>query len=215
MPTNRNISIIIATYTEAKPFVEKIDWQHCVKRPFPVYFGKALTLVISGIGKTNAAMACAWLSSTASAECIVNIGAAGANRDGLPLGSIHHISKAVETDRLHLKTGRPFLHRPDVMDGFSTARLATSDRPVTKAEERRQIAALAELSDMEGAAVIQAARKFQTRCFLFKFVSDTPEHTIGQEIITNIRIYRDALFDFLMPLVLSKLKQDSPQGIEP
>lgn len=186
--------LIMATYIEAKPFVEKITWQRAAEKPFPVYYGKDLILVVSGIGKTNAAAACAWLCTAKSPLCILNIGAAGANREGLPLGSIYQISKALETDRADFKTGRPVCHSPDTMEGFACARLATSESPVLDSRERSTAACFAELSDMEGTAVLQTAQKFQTRCFLIKFVSDTPKHTTGKQIAGNIRQYRESVF---------------------
>lgn len=196
------IGLIMATYIEAKPFVEKMNWLGSGKRPFPVYYGGRVTLVVSGMGKANAGAACAWLCARGSVKCIVNIGAAGANRNGLPSGGIHHIRTTLETDRLHFKTREPFCHNPSVMEGFSTLRLATCDEPVIDPEQRRQTAAIAELSDMEGAAVVQTANQFAIPCFLFKFVSDTPEDTEGSQIVANIRQYRDLAFAFFIETFL-------------
>ncbi|MFW6011105.1 MAG: hypothetical protein ACOC8Q_01190 [Desulfosalsimonas sp.] len=186
--------LIMATYLEAKPFVAKIRWKSSAEKPFPVYYAKGLALVISGIGKANAAAACAWLSAVASPEYIVNIGAAGANLDGWPLGSIYLIREALDTDRKDFKTGRPLCLSPDIMEGFETACLATSDTPVIEPEERRKASAFAELSDMEGAAVVQAAQKFKTRCLVIKFISDTLQHTTGRQIAANLRQYREPAF---------------------
>ncbi|MFW6297543.1 MAG: hypothetical protein ACOC03_03480 [Desulfosalsimonas sp.] len=188
------IGLIMATYIEAKPFVEKISWQRSAEKPFPVYYGKDMILVVSGIGKANAAAACAWLCTAESPLWILNIGAAGANREGLPLGSIYQISKALETDRTDFRTGKPFCHSAHIMEGFASARLATSEKPVLDPEERMKTAAFAELSDMEGAAIIQTAQKFQTRCFVIKFVSDAPGHNTGKQIAAHIRQYRDPVF---------------------
>lgn len=200
MKNHLPIGLIMATYIEAKPFVEKITWQRSVKDPFPVYCAEDLTLVVSGMGKANAAAACAWLCTAKAPGCIINIGAAGANTHGMPVGSIHHITEAFETDRRHFKTGEPFCHRPDVMEGFPTARVATRDEPVIDPHERQKISFYAELSDMEGSAVVQAARRFQTRCFLFKFVSDTRQDTTGDRIAANIRRHREPVFNFFINL---------------
>lgn len=210
MPKTSPIALIMATYIEAKPFVEKIDWLRAAKTPFPVYHAKDLILVISGMGKTNAAAACAWLCTTANPGGIINLGAAGANIEGLALGSIHHIREALETDRRHFKTAEPFCHRPDVMEGFSTARVATREEPVIVPEERMRMSSVAELSDMEGAAIIQAARRFQTRCFMFKFVSDTPGHTTGSEIAAHIRYWRDSVFDFYTTAISPVIRWSTP-----
>ncbi|MFP4255856.1 MAG: hypothetical protein ACLFQ9_03240 [Desulfobacterales bacterium] len=206
MTAHISIGLIMATYIEAKPFVEKITWQRSDKNPFPVYCADNLTLVVSGMGKANAAAACAWLCTARTPGCIINIGAAGANTQGMPVGSIHHITEALETDRRHFKTGEPFRHRPDVLEGFPTARVATRDEPVIDPQERQKISFYAELSDMEGSAVVQAARRFQTPCFLFKFVSDTRQDTTGDRIAANIRLYRDPVFNFFMNLRAMPIK---------
>ncbi|MCF8028378.1 MAG: hypothetical protein K9K81_08430 [Desulfobacteraceae bacterium] len=203
MPKHHRIGLIMATYIEAKPFVEKTNWLGSEKKPFPVYYGNRVILVVSGMGKANAAAACAWLCVRESVKSIVNTGAAGANQQGLPLGGIHHISEALETDRRHFQTNAPFCHKPSVLEGFSTLRLATREEAVIDPDQRRQTAAIAELSDMEGAAVVQIANKFEIPCFLFKFVSDTPEDTQGSRIVANIRQYRDLNFDFFTQTLMS------------
>ncbi|MFP3980101.1 MAG: hypothetical protein ACLFUY_01805 [Desulfobacterales bacterium] len=196
MPAHRQIGLIMATYLEAKPFVKGFQWKRSEDAPFPAYQGSGLVLVISGMGKANAAAACAWLCTTREPGCIINLGAAGANSTSLTPGSIHHIREVRETDRCHFKTGEPLCHRPHVMAGFSTVRLATRDEPVIDPKERLRFSNLAELSDMEGAAIIHTARRFQTPCYVFKFVSDTPEHTTGSQIAANIREFREHVFNF-------------------
>lgn len=196
------IGLLMATHLEAKPFLEGIAYERIADSPFPVYKSDETVLVVSGMAKANAAMACACLALTHAPACIVNMGAAGAAGGGHPLGAIYHVSEAVEYDRRHFRTGLPFRHRPNILEGFATARLATQDRPVIDPEKRREIAPMAELLDMEGAAVIQAAQKFHIPCYLFKFVSDTPAHTTDRDIPVHIRLYRSAMFDFFMSAVL-------------
>jgi nucleoside phosphorylase len=58
---------------------------------------------------------------------------------------------------------------------------------------------------MEGAAVVQAARRFRLPCYLFKFVSDVPAHTKSSEIETHIRQYRQAFYEFFRERVLPGL----------
>ncbi len=200
------IGLVMATRLEAAPFVSGLDFRAEAIGPFTAYTAENLVLIISGMGRTNAAMACAGLCLRFSPACLVNIGAAGAAAgDGFALGDIYHVSEAVEPDRLHFRTGLPFRHEPDMLPGFRTARVATRDQAVVAPDSRRSMAALAELSDMEGAAVIQAARKFKLPCFLFKFVSDTPEHSTDTEIPANIRRYRDSLYDFFNTRIFPQL----------
>ena len=195
-------AIVMATMVEAKPFVLGMSLTQGRKKPFAVFQNDNVLLVISGIGKANAAMATGYLCHTCYPARIFNLGAAGAADFSHPLGKIFHITEIIEHDRHELTTKRPFIHHPDILNGFQTARLSTSDMAVLDPDERKTISRTADLIDMEGASVVQACRKFDTRCFLFKFVSDTPDHAMDQEIVENIRRYRSFFYEFFIRSIL-------------
>jgi adenosylhomocysteine nucleosidase len=186
----------MATMLEAKPFVLRMPLRQTQEIPFRLFQNDGILLIISGIGKANAAMATAYGCLKFKPACICNLGAAGAAHSGNHLGEILHIQKIVETDRPDLKTGTPCVHHPDLLTGFNTATLATSDRAVLDPKERETISTTADLIDMEGASVVQASRTFKKNCYLFKFVSDTPNHTLDQDIVDHIRQYRKTFYDF-------------------
>jgi adenosylhomocysteine nucleosidase len=187
------IGLLMATLLEAQPFVEKLALRLYEQKPFEIYGNEKFLLVISGIGKANAAAACVYLLMTKRISCVFNLGAAGALDDTHPMATVCHISKIIEPDRPCLKSGIPHEHQPDILEGFQTASLATQDKPVITAEDRKQIALKAEVADMEGASVVQTCRRFQTKCYVFKFVSDTPEN---HAIIKNIEYYREDFCSF-------------------
>lgn len=194
-------AIIMATMLEAKPFVLGMSLRQTQKIPFRLFQNDGILLIISGIGKANAAMATAYGCLKFKPACICNLGAAGATHSGYHLGEIFHIQKIVETDRPDLETGKPCVHQPDLLTGFNTAILATSDRAVLYPEERKAISIDADLIDMEGASVVQACRTFKENCYLFKFVSDTPDHTRDQDIVDHIRAFRKTFYDFFVDSV--------------
>jgi adenosylhomocysteine nucleosidase len=198
-------AIIMATMLEAKPFVLGMSLRQTQKIPFRLFQNDGILLIISGIGKANAAMATAYGCLKFKPACICNLGAAGAVYSGNHLGEILHIQKIVETDRPDLKTGTPCVHQPDLLAGFNTATLATSDRAVLDPKERKTISTTADLIDMEGASVVQACRTFNETCYLFKFVSDTPDHTRDQDIVDHIRQYRKTFYDFFAESIRPKL----------
>jgi hypothetical protein len=136
---------------------------------------------------------------------VCNLGAAGATDVSHPLGEIFHINKIVEYDRHELTTRKPCIHNPDVLNGFQTATLSTSDMAVLAVDERKKISMNADLIDMEGASVAQACRTFNTKCFIFKFVSDTPDHARSEDIVENIRWHRSFFYEFFMRSVLPVL----------
>jgi nucleoside phosphorylase len=173
--------------------------------PFSASEKGRIVLVISGIGKANGAMATAYCCQTFHPTLICNLGAAGATDDSFVLGDILHITEAIEYDRPELRSNKPHVFAPHIMEGFSLAKVATQDTPVIDADKRKEIALIAGLVDMEAASIIQACDRFQTRCVIFKFVSDTPDHAHGDDIVTNIKEYRTSFFDFFKEHVMLRL----------
>jgi nucleoside phosphorylase len=198
-------AIVMATMLEAKPFVLGMSLEQNQKKPFSLFKNDNILLIVSGIGKANVAMATAYSCYKFNPDCFCNLGAAGATDFSHPLGEIFHINKIVEYDRPELTTGKPCIHKPDILNGFQTARLSTSDRAVLDPDERKKISMDADLIDMEGASVAQACRKFETKCYIFKFVSDTPDHTRDEDIVANIRLYRTLFYDFFISSVMPVL----------
>lgn len=208
MEKNIVTAVVMATMLEAKPFVLGMSLKQTRKTPFRLFQNDNTLLLISGIGKANAAMAVVYCCLKFKPGCICNLGAAGAAHSGYDLGETFHIRKVIEHDRPDLNSKKAYMiHEPDLLKGFKTAKLATCDRAVLDPLERKAISSKADLLDMEGASVVQACRKFEASCFLFKFVSDTPDHTRDQDIVDNIRLYRERFYAFfagsVMPVLAS------------
>lgn len=204
------IGMVMATMLEAKPFVTHTPLTKISQYPFPVYRNDHMIVVISGIGKANAAMAAFHCCKEFSPDLIVNAGAAGAVDQMFPLGECYHIDRIVEYDRLDFATGGPTIHSPNTIDGLQTAILATQDKPVILPEKRRKMAEVTNLVDMEAASVVQACKKQNTLCLVFKYVTDTPEHTEDGDIVNHIRQFRKPFYDFFITSVVSKLNQHPP-----
>jgi adenosylhomocysteine nucleosidase len=194
--------IVIASELEAAPFISRLGLQEFIQKPFKIYAGKSLALIISGIGKANAAMATMFLNFKFFPGAIYNLGAAGALKDTFPMGGIYQIKKGTETDRPPFVDEKIPYYTPYRLKGFDEAILATQDRAVIKPRERIELSPYADLVDMEGGAVVQACKKFQTPCILFKFVSDTSEHKKPDSIIRNIEKYSDDFAAFVTESVL-------------
>lgn len=202
MERNPLIAIVMATMIEAKPFVQGMSLTEYEQRPFRLFINDGILLAISDIGKANAAMATAYCCHKFMPACVCNLGAAGAAGYSHALGEIFHIDKVIEYDRSELTTRNPCTHQPHILDGFPFATLSTSDKAILDPEERKELSKNADLIDMEGASVVQACRIFETRCYVFKFVSDTPEHTKDDDVIKNIRLYRTPFYEFFKSSVM-------------
>ena len=206
MATNRPVVLIMATKMEAAPFIRGLDLVQVPNSPLPVFKRADLNLVISGIGKTSSAMAATFACLTFDRPNICNLGAAGSVASDLQPGDIRHINKVLEPDRQDWKTGSAGCHFPDILAGFETGFLATTDRPVLLPEERMKISEHARLIDMEAAPIVQVCRKFQVPCYIFKYISDTPADTAKDDIVSNIRKYRDPFFAYIRRNVLAHLQ---------
>jgi nucleoside phosphorylase len=205
MRKNSTTGIVMATKIEAEPFIKGLRMAMIKKGPKPIFGNSEFFLTVSGIGKVNAAIATTHLIDAHHPSVVINIGAAGAADNECEIGHIAHISKIIELDRYRYPILKPVEHKPDLLKGFSTATLATRDRAVLSAKDRLQAGRIADLFDMEGAAVVQACRAFNTRVYLFKIITDNMK-TGNINIIKNILHTRNSLFMFLiekiMPAVL-------------
>jgi adenosylhomocysteine nucleosidase len=200
------IILVMATTIEATPFVTSLDLAKVDDSPCPLYRNDEMLLVVSGVGKANAAIATTYCCATFHPSLILNLGAAGATSFTCGLGSIFHITTVYEPDRPRFPSSSPYLHRPSVLAGFGEATLATQDRPVIDKADRQQVSVLADLVDMEAAAVLQAARRFHVGCLVFKFVSDTPEDVDTSTAVANMKSYGVTFCRFLGEEVLPLLK---------
>jgi adenosylhomocysteine nucleosidase len=192
---------------EAEPFIKKLNMVQTEKTPFTTYIANDIVLAICGIGKANAAMATAYCCMKYQPGCILNAGAAGAVNKECEVGKIYQVEKTIEPDRPHLKTGTPWIQIPDTLEGFDSAVLGTQDKPIDDIETFNELSDLVDLVDMEGASILQAARRFDTKCLLFKFVSDTPLHAGKGLIVENIKKHISPFCDFIISSVIKFIEE--------
>lgn len=143
------------------------------------YVPPGLPLLITGVGKTAAASAV----SRALAEhphredlLVVNIGTAGALRDGL--AGIHEPGRVVNHEISAEAIRSIGLEPHEVLTvGAGDLVLATGDMFVTDPSVRARLAQRAQLVDMEGYAVAYAAAQFGVEVRLVKHVSDNADES--------------------------------------
>jgi adenosylhomocysteine nucleosidase len=157
----RDVLVVAATAAEAR------------------YVPAGLPLLVTGIGKVAAAAAVAEAlarrSPSAPVLTVVNIGTAGALRDGLaglyvPGTVINHDLSAT----LIRSLGVEITDRIEIPDGDDVT-LATGDCFIADPEQRAALAPRAALVDMEGFAVAWACQRAGVRCRLVKHVSDNAD----------------------------------------
>ncbi len=138
-----------------------------------------LPLVVTGLGKTAAAVATTRALAAyddVSGLTVVNIGTAGALRDGLT--GLHEPGVVLNHD-INADIVRSLGYDPEerLVVGESEVVLATGDVFVTDPLVRDRLALAAHLVDMEGYAVAFAARSFGVPVRLVKHVSDEADES--------------------------------------
>jgi len=201
----KNISIIMATKIEATPFISGLNLVLAEDKPFRIFKKDNITLVITGIGKINSAVATGYVIEKFTPEVILNLGAAGTAKKGYYAGEILQIESAIEYDKPNFVSNKHRIFNPSLLEGFKSAVIATQDKPVLDSDKREEISIVADLIDMEGAAVVYTANLFNVKCYLFKFVSDTLDDTEHNDIIGNIKKYRLDFYNYISDKVLSIL----------
>lgn len=205
MNDKNKTGFVFATDVEAAPFIKGLSLNIKEEQPFKIYDNDSHVLIISGIGKANAAMASTYMICKYSPKIVFNIGSCGAVKKEIKVGEIYHINKIIELDRPRLSDNRMRIITPNkILDGFAAATLATQDRLVITPEDREAVSKHADIVDMEGASVMQACKLWHVDSYLFKFVSDTQEHETTVEIQANIRTLNDSMFEFFKDNVIKQ-----------
>lgn len=156
------------------------------------YVPEGLPLVLTGMGKTAAAARTARaLAEFADVDdlVVVNIGSAGALRDGLTglfvVGEV--LNHEITADAVRALGHDP---RERLRVGDHETVLASGDVFVSDPEVRARLARDAHLVDMEGYAVAWAAQEFGREVVLVKHVSDNADESAWD---WNAAVERSAL----------------------
>lgn len=202
--------ILAAMQKEADALLAKAE----IKKEF-TQFGKKLwegeacgvpfTLIVTGVGKTNAA-ASAMLAIARGADRLLNIGVAGGITPRAKIGSLWQIDRAVQYDfDLSAINGTPVgtldeyqtPYFPLRTGGkFPTATLATADSFASGQDDMALLDSLgADVRDMEGAAIAHIAYAAGVPCTMFKSISDNAREESVREYRENMLIALGALSD--------------------
>jgi adenosylhomocysteine nucleosidase len=141
------------------------------------YVPPHLPVVVTGLGKTAAAVATtrALAGVDPARTCVVNVGTAGALRDGL---EGLHLPGVVLNHDMNAEAVRALGYDPEerlAVEGGDTTVLASGDVFVTDPAVRAALARRADLVDMEGYAVTYACRRMGVAVRLVKHVSDNAD----------------------------------------
>ena len=204
------IALIVATYREGKPLLERLAARQAAESPFPTYLAPAsenrpaCVIVVSGMGKDRAARAVEFVLLAHRPSAVVNFGLCGALSRDLARGALVRVADTLDGEAvLAGKPANPQACSP----GFSGApprlgNLATVDKPVFDDRRRSTLAEYADVVDMEGYAVAATCRARHVPVHLLKAVSDFADSHGRWDIIKHI----DTISAVLAETVLRELE---------
>ena len=181
-------------------------------------YGKDVAVCVCGVGKVNAALGTQLLVSKFDAEALLNFGVAGGLNSTTQLCAVYQIAKAVQFDfdlvQLNgTKIGTLNEYEENYLSlnllplPFETKKLGTADRFNDSADDYKLLTAelQADIRDMEGAAIVQAAYAAQLPVYSVKAISDvagsgstTEQFLINKDkALANLKTALPAIFETL------------------
>lgn len=181
-------------------------------------YGKEVAVCVCGVGKVNAALGAQLLVSKFDAKCLLNFGVAGGLNDGTKLCEVYQIGKAVQFDfdltQLNgTAIGTLDEYKENYLDlhvlkaDFPVKKLGTADRFNDSPADYQLLTAQlrADIRDMEGAAIVQAAYAAQLPVYSVKAISDvagsgstTEQFLVNKDkALQNLKAALPAIFEEL------------------
>ena len=138
------INLVIALDCEAKPLIDRFDLKRQQEHVYPLYTSDNIQLIVSGVGKLNAATATGYLAGlTKEPAAWLNIGIAGHKKHGIGNSYLTHKIIDKHSDRCWYPA---FTFKSSI----ATDTLCTFENAVTEYHDDL-------LHDMEASAFYQAA----------------------------------------------------------
>ena len=181
-------------------------------------YGKDIALCVCGVGKVNAALGAQVLVSKFDANKLLNFGVAGSLNANTKLCQVYQIEAATQFDfdlvQLNgTKIGtlneyeENYLRLNLISDGFEKRKLGTADRFNDSKDDYILLTQelSADIRDMEGGAIVQAAYAAQLPVYSVKAISDvagsgstTEQYLMNRDkALANLKAALPAIFETL------------------
>ncbi len=141
--------------------------------------GEDACVVISGVGKVNAAAATMLALQLTGTETIYNLGLCGGFAEDMQVGAVYRVAEAMQYDVNLAEINHTAVGTLEERDspwipcGGEGRRLGTGDRFSNRDEDSRLMRTLGiELRDMEGAAIAQVCEKAGVKLVMHKCVTN-------------------------------------------
>ncbi len=200
------LAIVFATKAEGKPFLKSLETEIWIEEPFPIY-GFSLpnsehkaVCMISGMGKVAAEVAMCYLLIHYKPRYVINAGLAGTLLDDLLLGDVVQIDTVLDVD---LRESFEDDHKALAVNEGPWAdlmplSLVTVDRPIENEDDKKKLALLAHVVDMEAFGIVQVCTDFQLTCMVIKAVGDCADAQAKEDFFKSLPQLAQKLSDTLV-----------------
>ena len=190
------IHFIVATSSEARPLIDFYSLKKKTISNFVIYNNDIISLTISGIGKTNAAMSIAhtyYEFNQQKNNIWINFGIAG-HKDA-KIGDIFLIDKVIDNETKETKY-------PVILDDFKIKQKACITYGAPNFKYTNYV------SDMEASGFFFACEKYSTKEFIYsiKIISDNEKKKLNffdKEIIRNLIVPKIKEIDMFKKKIFS------------
>jgi adenosylhomocysteine nucleosidase len=206
-------AFVFATAMEAEPFLALHTVREIAHAPSLIYESDGITherflIMISGMGLSAVATSTEHLINNFSPTRIINCGVAGSLSNAFSVGDIFQISAVAEVGRSLDLAAINFLRAPGhlalpLAGRIDDAHLVSLESPVFDVARRTQLGKIAELVDMEGAAIARVCSRHGRPCAMLKVVSDHADDrdTLLRNLTHTSRRLADFISYYLEPLL--------------
>ena len=217
------IGVVIAMQSEADILLDEMQIMRSLRVSgknvhVGTAYGKDIAVCVCGVGKVNAALGAQLLISKFDAEKLLNFGVAGGLNSGTELCNVYQIKAAVQFDfdltQLNgTKIGtldeyqENYLALNFLKADFPKKNLGTADRFNDSSADYKLLTEElhADIRDMEGAAIVQAAYAAQLPVYSVKAISDvagsgstTEQFLVNKDkALQNLKAVLPVIFDEL------------------
>lgn len=176
------ITVFIAMKQEAAPLIERLSLKHTSSPIFETYENERIRLIITGLGKINAASAAGFcLGRYGKDTHYINYGTAAG--DNTQIGQTFFAAQIIDE-----ASGREYF--PDIADhSFPHVSLHTVDKPILISNSPESISEKLPIYDMEAFGIFSALKNAVTpdRITIIKTVTDsgTPDFSKTKQMLEN------------------------------
>lgn len=176
------ITVFIAMKQEAAPLIERLSLKHTPSPIFETYENDRVRLIITGLGKINAASAAGFcLGRYGKDTHYINYGTAAG--DNTQIGQTFFAAQIIDE-----ASGREYF--PDIADhSFPHVSLHTVDKPILISNSPESISEKLPIYDMEAFGIFSALKNAVTpdRITIIKTVTDsgTPDFSKTKQMLEN------------------------------